>query len=327
LFAITVKKFGGPEGMAWEEVPDALAGPGEILIDIAATAVNRADLLQRMGFYPPPPGASEYLGLECSGTVAALGEGVHESGYAIGQQVCALLAGGGYATKVAVPAGQVMSLPEGVDVITAAALPEVAATVWSNLVNVAHLEAGDVVLIHGGAGGIGTHAVQVAKALGARVIVTAGSRGKLDAVSRLGADIGINYRDQDFVAVVKDVTDGRGADVVLDVMGAKYLGRNIDVLSTEGRLVIIGLQGGVKAELNLATLLTKRASIHATSLRPRPASQKAEICSEVVAHVWPMIDTGVVKPVVDLVVPITEVVAAHQRMEASEHIGKIILTV
>lgn len=327
MFAITVKKFGGPEGMAWEEVPDALAGPGEILIDIAATAVNRADLLQRMGFYPPPPGASEYLGLECSGTVAALGEGVHESGYAIGQQVCALLAGGGYATKVAVPAGQVMSLPEGVDVITAAALPEVAATVWSNLVNVAHLEAGDVVLIHGGAGGIGTHAVQVAKALGARVIVTAGSRGKLDAVSRLGADIGINYRDQDFVAVVKDVTDGRGADVVLDVMGAKYLGRNIDVLSTEGRLVIIGLQGGVKAELNLATLLTKRASIHATSLRPRPASQKAEICSEVVAHVWPMIDTGVVKPVVDLVVPITEVVAAHQRMEASEHIGKIILTV
>ena len=320
--AVVVTEPGGPESMTWADVPAPTLAPGEILIDVAATAVNRADVLQRQGFYPPPPGASDILGLECSGTVAAVTDG---SNFGVGDQVCALLTGGGYAQQVAVPAGQVMPLPPGVDVLTAASIPEVACTVWSNLVHVARVQPGDVVLIHGGAGGIGTHAIQVCKALGARVAVTAGTAAKLEQCTELGADICINYHDQDFVDVIK--RDAGGADVVLDNMGAKYLERNVNVLAADGRIVVIGLQGGIKAELNLSKLLTKRGAVHATSLRGRPVQQKEAICADVVAHVWPMFSDGKVRPIIDSVVPIAEAAQAHERMESSGHVGKIVLAV
>lgn len=311
--------------MQWQEVPDPEPGPGEVLIEVSATAVNRADVLQRMGFYPPPPGASDILGLECSGIITAVGPDVDDS--RIGTAVCALLTGGGYAQRVVVPVGQVMTLPESIDVIKAASIPEVACTSWSNLVDVAGMAAGDFVLLHGGAGGIGTFSIQLARAIGATVGVTAGSAEKLAICHDLGAEVLINYNNEDFVEVVKYVTSGRGADVILDNMGAKYLQRNVDALAVDGRLVVIGMQGGIKAELNLATLLSKRGEIHATSLRSRTVEQKSEICADVVDHVWPMIEIGRIRPIVDSIMPISDVAAAHQRMEDSNHVGKIILTV
>jgi putative PIG3 family NAD(P)H quinone oxidoreductase len=314
---------GGPEVLAYVEVPDAEAGPGEVLIEVAATAVNRADLLQRQGFYPPPPGASEIIGLECSGTVAGLGEGV--TGIAVGDQVCALLAGGGYATKVAVPAGQVMPLPEGVDLVTAAALPEVAATVWSNLMMVAGLRAGDNLLVHGGAGGIGTFAIQLGHALGARVLTTGGTAEKLAFCASLGADVTINYRDQDFVKAVREATAGHGVDVVLDNMGASYLARNVEVLADGGRLVVIGMQGGAKAELDLFTLMRKRGAVISTTLRGRPVGEKATICAAVVEHVWPLVADGTIRPIIERTVPLAEAATAHMLMESGDHIGKIVL--
>ncbi len=306
------------------EVPDPTAGPGEVLIDVAASAVNRADLLQRQGFYAPPPGASEILGLECSGVVAGTGEGVE--GWKVGDQVCALLAGGGYAQKVAVPAGQVLPLPDGVDVVTAAALPEVACTVWSNVFMVAGLRADESLLVHGGAGGIGTLAIQLGKALGARVFTTAGSPEKLARCRELGADVAISYRDEDFVDVVRRETDGAGVDVILDNMGAKYLAANLDALATNGRLAIIGMQGGTKAELNIGKLLTKRAAITATSLRARPVSEKAAIVSSVREHVWPLVGQGHVRPVVHAKVPLDDVREAHRLVEDGEQTGKVLLT-
>ena len=321
--AVVVREPGGVDQLEWDEVPAPALQPGEVLIDVAATAVNRADLLQRQGFYPPPPGASDILGLECSGTVAAIAPDV--TGFAPGDQVCALLSGGGYAEQVAVPAGQVMPLPPGVDLATAASIPEVACTVWSNLIDVARLQAGEVVLLHGGAGGIGTHAIQLAKALGATVAVTAGSAEKLALCADLGADICINYRDEDFVDVLK--TQAGGANVILDNMGAKYLERNVNALAADGRIVIIGMQGGVKAELNIGKLLTKRGTLAATSLRARPTAQKAAICQAVVANVWPMFADGRIRPIVDTTCAITEVAAAHQLMHDSTHSGKILLTV
>lgn len=322
---MTIPEPGGPDAMVWAKVPDPVPGEGEVLVEVAATAVNRADLLQRQGFYNPPPGASAYPGLECSGRIVALGAGV--AGWGIGDEVCALLAGGGYAEKVAVPVGQLLPIPKGLDLVTAAALPEVASTVWSNLFMVAHLHPGEKVLLHGGASGIGTLAIQLAKAVGARVVVTAGSAEKLARCAELGADVGINYREQDFVAVVREVTGGAGVDVILDIMGAKYLQRNVDALAVNGRLVIIGLQGGVTGELNLATLLAKRAAVVATSLRPRPLAEKAAIVAAVREHVWPLIESGVVKPVVDRVLPLTEVADAHRVVEASEQVGKVVLQV
>ena len=283
--------------LTWQEVTDIAPDDGEILIKVSAAGVNRADLLQAAGKYPPPPGASETLGLEVSGTVAELGDGV--TGWDVGQQVCALLAGGGYAEFVAVPAGQVMPIPDAVPLHHAAALPEVACTVWSNLVMTAHLTAGQLVLIHGGASGIGTHAIQVARALGSRVAVTAGAKNKLDLCAELGAEITIGYRDEDFVERVRAESGGAGADVILDIMGAAYLDRNVDALAPDGRLVIIGMQGGVKAELNLGKLLGKRAGVIATALRSRPVSgpgSKSAIVTEVVANVWPMIADGQVRP-------------------------------
>ncbi len=322
--AVTQSAFGGPETLSVTEVPDPVPGPGEILLDVVATAVNRADLLQRQGFYPPPPGASEVIGLECSGTIAALGDGV--TGWQVGDQVCALLAGGGYASKVVVPAGQVMPVPDGIDLVTAASIPEVACTVWSNVFMTAGLESGDVFLVHGGGGGIGTFAIQIAKAAGARVFTTAGSTEKLDRCRELGAEVGINYRDEDFVEVVRAATDGRGADVVLDNMGAKYLPRNVDVLADGGRLVIIGMQGGVKAELNIAQLLAKRGSVTATSLRTRTAEAKARICGEVVERVWPLIADGTIRPVVSAVLPLDDVAEAHRMLDSADSVGKVILT-
>ena len=316
--------FGGVEVLGWGDVPSPVAGPGEVVVDVTASAVNRADLLQRMGFYPPPPGASEILGLECSGRIAALGDGV--DGWSVGDEVCALLAGGGYAEQVAVPAGQLMPVPTGVDIVTAAALPEVACTVWSNLVTVGRLGAGEVALVHGGASGIGTMATQVARALGAaHVACTVGSAAKARAIENFGADIVVDYNAQDFVEVVRDAT-GRGADVVLDIIGAKYLARNVDVLAPDGRLVVIGLQGGTTAELDLNSLLRKRASVHATSLRGRPTEQKAAICRDVVAGLWPMIAAGRVRPVVGAAYPMTQAAQAHSLVERSEHVGKVLLT-
>jgi putative PIG3 family NAD(P)H quinone oxidoreductase len=325
MHAVVVTTPGGPDAMEWRHLPDPVAGPGEVVLRVAATAVNRADILQRKGFYPPPPGASDVIGLECSGTVVEVGDGV--TAWSVGDLACALLAGGGYAELVAVPAGQLMPVPAGLDLVTAAALPEVAATVWSNLVMVAGLGAGDLLLVHGGAGGIGTMAIQVGRARGARVAVTAGSADKLARCAGLGADILVNYREQDFVDVVHEATDGHGADVVLDNMGGKYLARNVQVLAPGGHLVVIGLQGGTSAELDLGMLMGRRASITGTTLRARPVHEKAAICAEVVDRLWPLVESGEVRPVVDRVLPITDVAEAHRLVESSGHVGKVLLAV
>jgi putative PIG3 family NAD(P)H quinone oxidoreductase len=319
--AVVAEQPGGPEVLTVTDRPDPEPAPGEVVIDVAAAGLNRADLLQRQGFYPPPKGASDIIGMECSGVVSAVGEGVEE--WQEGDEVCALLAGGGYATKVAVPAGQVMPVPEGVDLVTAAALPEVATTVWSNVFMVGGLTPDETFLVHGGAGGIGTMAIQIASRLGARVITTVGSEAKAELVKALGAEAAINYKDQDFVEVAKVYG---GADVILDNMGAKYLARNIDALNPEGRLVIIGMQGGSKAELDINALLRKRGAVIATNLRGRPVEQKETICDEVVAHVWPMIEAGDVKAVVQDVLPLEDAAEAHRLMESGTHTGKILLT-
>lgn len=321
--AISISEPGGPDVLRWIEVPDPVPGLGEVLVEVAGSAVNRADLLQRQGFYPPPKGASEYPGLECSGTIVELGEGVRD--WQVGDEVCALLAGGGYAEKVAVPAGQLLPVPGEIKLLAAAGLPEVACTVWSNVVMLAQLAEGDVLLVHGGAGGIGTHAIQVGKALGATVAVTAGDDERLERCRQLGADIPINYREQNFVDVLKQETSG--ADVILDVMGAKYLDSNIDALASGGRLVVIGMQGGTKAELNIGKLLMKRASVAATSLRSRPLEEKAAIVASVREHLWPLVEQGSVKPVVDRIIPMEEAGEAHKALDAGGVFGKILLSV
>ena len=306
------------------DLPDPAPGPGEVVIDMVATAVNRADTLQRQGLYPPPPGASDVLGLECSGTVSAVGQDVAD--WKVGDEVCALLAGGGYAEKVLVPAGQVMPAPEGVDLTTAGALPEAACTVWSNVFMIAGLRPEETLLVHGGAGGIGNMAIQLAKALGAKVVTTAGSPEKLDLCRRLGADVAVSYRDEDFVEKVKEATDGRGADVILDNMGARYLDRNVSALAPDGRLVVIGMQGGTKAELNIGKLLSKRGAVIATALRSRPVEEKSAICREVVEHVWPLVSEGAVRTMVHATFPLEQAGEAHLLMESGDHVGKIVLT-
>lgn len=326
MYAITVSEPGGPENMRWTEVPDPVPGPGEVLLDVVASAVNRADLQQRQGNYPPPPGASEILGLECSGRVAGLGAGV--DGWAVGDQVCALLAGGGYAQKVAVPAAQLLPIPVGVDLVTAAGLPEVACTVWSNIVMAGRLSSGETFLVQGGSSGIGTHAIQVAAALGARVAATAGAPDRLQRCRELGADIVIDYHD-DIPAELKKATDGHGADVILDNMGAQGLAANLDALARDGRLVIIGLQGGAKAELDIGALLRKRGSVTAMGLRGRPVDGphgKGAVVAEVVANVWPMIADGRVHPVVHGSVPMERAGDAHTQLDAGGVIGKLLLT-
>lgn len=309
----------------WQDTDTPTIGENEVLVKVAASSVNRADLLQAQGHYPPPPGASEIIGLECSGTIAEVGAGVDN--LEVGDEVCAIVSGGGYAEYVAVPAGQCLPLPAGMGLIESAGVLEVTATVWSNIVLQAGLKEGDVFLVHGGAGGIGTTAIQIAKALGATVLTTAGTQEKMDFCVELGADRAIKYREEDFVEIVKEYG---GADVILDNMGAKYLDRNISALAADGRLVIIGMQGGVKGELNIGRLLSKRGSIAAISLRGRPAegpAGKAHIVQETGTHVWPMIEQGALRLIIDRVVDMRETSAAHRALAEGTITGKIILTV
>jgi putative PIG3 family NAD(P)H quinone oxidoreductase len=322
--AITIPQPGDPDALVLDEVPDPEPAAGEVRIRVVSAGVNRADVMQRKGFYNPPPGSSTYPGLEVSGTIDALGDGVED--WSVGDEVCALLAGGGYAQRVCVPAGQVLPVPDGVSLEDAAALPEVVCTVWSNVFMTANLLPGQTLLVHGGSSGIGTMAIQLAREVGAHVAVTAGSAEKLEMCRRLGAEVLVNYREQDFVEEVRAATGGHGADVILDNMGAKYLARNVAVLATNGRLVVIGLQGGTKAELDLNALLRKRGAVIATSLRARPPAEKATIVAAVREHVWPLISAGRVRPVIHARHALADAAAAHREMEASGHIGKILLT-
>jgi putative PIG3 family NAD(P)H quinone oxidoreductase len=319
MHAIVIENPGEPDVLRWAEVPDPVAGPGEVLLDIVAAGINRADISQRQGSYPPPPGAPEYPGLEASGRIAALGEGV--TGWRVGDEVCALLAGGGYAERVAAPVGQLLPIPKGVSLVEAAGLPEVVCTVWSNVFMLADLQEGESFLVHGGASGIGTIAIQLAKARGARVLCTAGSEEKLQRCRELGADIAINYRTEDFVKEAAPV------DVILDNIGAEYLTRNVETLGTDGRLMIIGFQSGAVAEFNLGKLMRRRASVRSTGLRARPREEKAEIVASVREHVWPLVESGAVRPVIDRTVPMWDAAAGHRILEESTHVGKVLLTV
>lgn len=321
--AITQKEFGGPHTLEWSKIADPHPAPGEVIIEITATAVNRADILQREGKYAPPPGMTDTLGLECSGTIVSVGAALTMD--RIGQSVTALLSGGGYAQRVAVPVGQVMTIPEGVSVLNAAGLPEVSCTVWSNLKNVLNLRSGESILIHGGGSGVGTMAIQIAKAMGAKVAVTAGSQAKLNSCASLGADLLINYKDEDFVEKVNSAFGG--VDTILDNMGASYLERNIDALKRNGRMVIIGMQGGTAVDFNIAQALRKNITISATSLRSRPENEKSAICREVEKVVWPWIIDGTVRQVIDRVMPIQQVAEAQELIENGEITGKIILQV
>lgn len=314
---------GSFQTLVWGQAQDPQAGPGQVVIDIAATAVNRADTLQRQGFYNPPAGSTDIIGLECAGVISAIGAGVTR--FQLGDRVCALLSGGGYAEKVAVPVDQVMSIPANLSLIEAACLPEVACTVWSNVFMAANIKQGEWLLIHGGGSGIGTHAIQLAKAAGVRIAVTAGSQKKLEACQVLGAELLINYNEQNFVEVIKQNIGG--VDVVLDIVGAKYLAQNIDVLNRNGRIAIIGMLGGAKGEISLQALLQKNGTIHALALRSRPVSEKAEICRAVERHIWPWIEAGLVKPIIDVQLSVNQAGEAHRMMEASEVTGKIVLTI
>ncbi|RCV48893.1 NAD(P)H-quinone oxidoreductase [Marinitenerispora sediminis] len=324
--ATVITESGGPDVLSWREVPDPVPSTGEVLVEVAATAVNRADVSQRQGNYPPPPGAPEYPGLECAGRIAALGPGTEDSGWRVGDEVCALLSGGGYAELVAVPVGQLLRVPAGLDAVEAAALPEVACTVWSTVFMVGRLRPGETLLVHGGGSGIGTFAIQLARARGARVLTTAGSAAKLERCLELGADVGIDYRQEDFAKRVREETGGAGADVILDIMGGSYLDRNLRSLNVGGRLTVIGLMGGRSAELDLGRMLVKRLSVHATTLRSRPVEEKAAIVAEVAEHVWPLVENGSVRPIVDRRMPLPQAAEAHRVMESSAHIGKIVLT-
>jgi putative PIG3 family NAD(P)H quinone oxidoreductase len=323
--AIVVDQPGGPEVMRLAEVPDPVAGDGEVLLRVHATAVNRADILQRQGFYPPPPGASPILGMEAAGEVAATGPGVGD--WSPGMRAAALLAGGGYAELVAVPAAQLLAVPPGLDLEQAAAVPEAFLTADDNLFTRGRLGAGETVLIHGGASGVGTAAIQLARRAGARVLVTAGSAEKLRRCAELGAEAGINHREEDFAERARQLTDGRGVDVILDIIGAAYLERNLGCLAPDGRLVVIGLQGGVRAEIDLNAMLRGRLTLLATTLRGRPLEQKAEIVARARLEVLPGFIDGSLQPVVHAVVPLTEAARAHRILESGENVGKVVLRV
>ena len=320
--AVVVNEPGGVDALEVVDLPVPEPGPGEVLVKVAAAGVNRADLLQRRGLYDPPTGATPVLGLECSGEVVGLGDGVTD--LPRGQQVAALLSGGGYAEYVAVPAGQVAQLPSGLGLVEAAGLMEVAATVWSNVFMMAKLQHGDTLLVHGGGSGIGTMAIQLGKAFGAHVVTTVGSAAKADACRSLGADLVVNYREEDFAEVLAE--RGLRADVVLDIIGGKYLAKNVSVLATAGRLVVIGMQGGTRAELDLGALLARRAAVMATSLRARPTEEKAAIVRAMVAGIWPLVADGTVRTVTHATYPLEDVRAAHQELEDSSHVGKVLLT-
>ncbi|MET9270062.1 NAD(P)H-quinone oxidoreductase [Kribbella sp. NPDC003557] len=322
--AVVCKGAGGIDVLGIGEIPDPEPAVDEVVIDVVAAGVNRADLLQRQGFYPPPPGAPGTIGLEVSGRIAAVGAEVE--GWSVGDECCALLAGGGYAEKVVVPAPQVMPVPDGVDLVSAAALPEVVATVWSNVFMAAHLKPGETLLVHGGSSGIGTMAIQLGVAHGARVLTTVGNAEKMEFCTRLGADVAINYKEAEWASVVKEATHDAGADVILDIMGAKYLTDNVKTLAYDGRLVVIGMQGGAKGELDLGRLLSRRGSVIATGLRFRSVADKGRIISEVVGHVWPLIAEKKVRPIVHSTFPLAEVAKAHETLEQSTQLGKVLLT-
>lgn len=321
--AITVPVAGRPDALTATELPDAVAGPGEVLIEVAAAGVNRADIHQRQGRYPSPPGAPQWPGLEVSGVVAGLGAGV--TGWSIGDRVCALMAGGGYASLAAVRAEHVLPVPHDLDLVDAAGLPEALATVWSNVVMLGGLSRGQTLLVHGGSSGIGTTAIQIARALGARVAVTAGTAEKLAMCRALGADITIDYHGEDFVDRVTAETDGRGADVILDPIGGLYLDRNIAALAPHGRLILIGNQSGEPGNLSVGRLMAKWASVYGTTLRARPRQEKDEIMRTVRRDAWPLVASGAVRPVIDSRYAFADAAEAHERMESSAHIGKILL--
>ena len=314
MWAVTLPTFGGPEALVWAEFPDPVPGADDVVIDVRAAGVNHADLLQRRGRYPGPPGTTDVPGLECSGIVAAVGPQVEH--WHVGDEVCALLPGGGYAERVAVSSGQVLPAPRGVPLTHAASLPEAGCTVWSTIFATAGLEGGQTLLIHGGASGIGTFAIQLARALDVRVIVTAGSEAKCRRTRELGADLAVNYRTDDFVAAVKDHTGGRGVNVILDVVGGDYLARNIEALAPDGWLVVIGTLGGRRAELDFRALMAKRGTVYSAGLRARPPEQKATIVADVRENVWPLIESGAIRPVIEAEVAMSEAAKAHQMLEA-----------
>ena len=321
--AVVITQPGGPEVLRLEEVPDPVPGPGEVLVAVAAAGLNRADVLQRQGHYPPPPGSPPYPGMECSGRIIELGPEV--AGWQVGDEVCALLGGGAYAEQVAVPQGQLLPVPDGVSLVDAAALPEATCTIQGTVYQMAHLAPGETFLVHGGAGGVGTFAIQIANAEGCTVACTAGSPEKLARCRELGADLAISYRDEDFTAAVLEFTGWHGADVILDIMGAPYLARNLDALATWGRLVGIATRGGSRAEVDLGLLMLKRATIVAATLRTRTVAEKAEVVAATREHIWPLISAGKVIPVIHAVLPMSEAAEAHRMLDDGSHVGKILL--
>ena len=325
--AIAITEFGGPEVLQRTDCPDPVAGPGQVLIRVAASGVNRPDVVQRKGHYPAPPGESELPGLEIAGEIiAGDAEAMQQAGFAIGDQVCALVAGGGYAELCVAPVAQCLPVPTGLSLIEAASLPETFYTVWSNVDDRARLQPGETLLVQGGSSGIGVTAIQMAKARGSRVIVTAGSDEKCQACLALGADHAINYKTQDFVEQVLAITDGKGVDVVLDMVAGDYVAREVKCLAEDGRIVIIAVQGGTKAEFNAGLVLTRRLSIMGSTLRKQPVAFKAAIAQQLRQQVWPLIEAGSIKPVIHSVFPATEAAQAHTLMESNQHIGKIVLT-
>ena len=321
--AVEISKPGPPEVLKPVERPDPAPAAGEVLIRVAAAGVNRPDVLQRRGAYPPPPGASDLPGLEVSGTIEALGARVTE--WRVGDRVCALLSGGGYATLCVVPAVQCLPVPPSMDFVSAAAIPETFFTVWTNVFDRGRLKSGETALFHGGSSGIGTTAIQLAVARGARVFATAGSDEKCRACEQLGAERGINYRTEDFVSVIKDVTGGRGVDLILDIVGGDYIARDLAALAVEGRLVVIGFMGGDTATLDFRRILGRRLTVTGSTLRPRSAAEKGEIAAALRKEVWPLLENGTVKPVVYRTFPLDDAASAHRLMESSEHVGKIVL--
>jgi len=323
MTVVEITRFGPPDVLTLAERPDPLAGPGEVVIDVAAAGVNRPDIIQRLGKYPPPPGASDIPGLEVAGTIVAVGPGA--SSFAPGDEVCALVAGGGYAERVNVPQEQCLPIPRGLSMIEAAAIPETYFTVWTNVFERGRLTRGESILIHGGTSGIGTTAIQLARAFGAHVLATAGSDEKCEATRALGASHAFNYRTTDWVAGTKTATDGRGVDLVLDIVGGDYMGRNLDVLALEGRLVQIAFLKSPKAELDFSVMMRKRAWITGSTLRPRTPAQKGVIAEQLRQHVWPLLEARTVRPIIHQVFPLAQAAAAHRLMETSSHIGKIVL--
>ena len=325
MTAIEITAPGGPEKLVPNRRPVPRPAPGEVLIKVATAGVNRPDCLQRQGGYPPPPGASDIPGLEVAGTIAALGEGVED--WMIGDEICALLTGGGYAEYCTAPAPQCLPIPAGLTLQQAAALPETFFTVWSNVFDRARLQPGETLLVHGGTSGIGTTAIQLAKALGSRVFVTVGGAEKMQPCLDLGAERAIDYREEDFVQAVKELTRNRGVDVILDMVGGDYTQRNLSALAVEGRLVFIAFLRGAKVELNLAPVMMKRLTVTGSTLRARPVEHKAPIARSLQHIVWPLLTSGVVRPVIDRVFPLSEAAAAHALMESNRHIGKLLLQV